>query len=350
MRRVRMGLTALAAMALVAAATQDEWGEQKDWAASYAESQAICRSVAGKRIPAADVADARRAAARLKGCDAEALYYGIGQRADPVKARQCAILNSAAGGGEAVSHFDGEELLMVIYANGSGVKRDLDLAIRLSCGLQAAPAEHDGRVKSLQAMKRDPDKAPFHFCQDITSGYAMGVCAAHQQRFAEVKRRREIARLTGGYTPVQRQAYAALEAAQTAYADARTLHEVDLSGTGRGAFAIEEEEARWSAFQALLAQLAAGRLAPATDAQNQAADARLNAIYRRVMAAGDPEFGTVNLRGVRETERVWIRYRDAWLAFAKETYPTASQAALAAHLTRERTKLLEDLLPDTAGR
>lgn len=347
---LRRGLTVLAALALAAwAPPEDDWGQQKEWAAGYGESQAICRSVAGKRIPAADVADAKRAAPGLKDCDEEALYYGIGMRADPVKARQCAILKSPAAGGEAESHFEGEELLMVIYANGSGVARDLDLAMHLSCGLQAAPAEHQGRIDSLTAMKRKPGGKPFHFCQDITSGYAMGVCAAHDQRFAVAKREVSFARTTASFTPPQRQAFAALQKATQAYADARAGNETDLSGTGRGAFAIEEEEARWTAFEALLSQLAAGRMPATTTAQAQAADTRLNATYRKLMTGEWPEYGTVTLNGVRETERVWIRYRDAWLVFAKAAYPSAPQAAVAAHLTRERTKLLEELLPDPAS-
>lgn len=342
-------LTALAAVALAAWAPPEDWGDQVEAGATPSESQLLCRRVRARAIPAADVADAKRAAAGLKGCDSEALYYGIGMRADPVKARQCAILNSAAGGGEATSHFEGEELLMVIYANGSAVKRDLDLAIHLSCGLQAAPAEHEGRVQSLEQMKAKPGKTPFHYCQDITSGYAMGVCASHDQRFAVVKRAAEIGRITAGYAPAPKQAFAALEKAAQAYVDARALNEIDLSGTGRGAFAIEEEEARWTAFQKLLDQLSAGRLPAASAPQNQAADAQLNAAYRKLMAAGDPEFGTITLKGVRETERVWIRYRDAWLAFAKVAYPAVPQAALSAHLTRERTALLEELLPEAGG-
>lgn len=346
MTRLRRAMLALAAVSLTAAAPAEDWGDQVEAGAKPTESQLICRRVKGRAVSAADVADARRAAPGLKGCDAEALYYGIGMKADPVKARQCAILNSAAGGGAADSHFDGEELLMVIYANGSGAPRDIDLAIHLACGLDAAPAEHDGRVASLAALKSRPGKTPFHYCQDITSGYAMGVCAAHEQRFAEVKRKAELARITARYTPPQKQAFAALETAAQAYAEARAGNEIDLSGTGRGAFALEEEAARWTAFQTLLGQLAVGRLPAATAAQNQAADAKLNAAYRKLMAAGEPEFGTVTLKGVRDTERVWIRYRDAWLAFAKAAYPATPPAALSAHLTRERTALLEALLSE----
>src|SRR5205085_9792837 len=54
----------------------------------YARSQALCRAVAGRDAPAADRPDVATATA-LRGCDAEALYYGIGVARDAVRARQC---------------------------------------------------------------------------------------------------------------------------------------------------------------------------------------------------------------------------------------------------------------------
>jgi uncharacterized protein YecT (DUF1311 family) len=241
--------------------------------------------------------------------------------------------------------FGGMAMVMVIYANGVGAKRDLDLAIHMACGLQAAPAEHNGRVTSLAAMRSQAKPAEFSFCQDTTSGYAGGCCAAHEQRFTEVRREAYFESVAKGWTPAQRQAFARLRKAADAFIAARTSNEVDLSGTLRGAFAIEEEEQRWKAFQATLAQLVKGG-PPGTPTTLAAADARLNAAYRRIQSAkpDEHEWGTVDQKGVRETERVWIAYRDAWLAFARIVYPRASAEGLARVLTEERTRMLNEIV------
>ena len=298
---------------------------------------------ARQEIPAAHVADARRAAASLKDCDAEALYYGIGRRADPVAARRCAILHSRANDGEPTSLFDGDELLMTVYANGAGAPRDLDLAIRLSCGLQAAPAEHEGRIANLQARKAGRDPTPFHYCDDITSGYAMGWCARHRQRFAVAAREAEVVRITAALPPEGRKAFDTLWRATLAYAEARAQNETDLSGTARGAFAVESEEAVWSEFMALLTRVSGPKPLVGGAGETKSADAALNVAYRKRMAGSFDDLGTISADGVRQAERVWIRYRDAWLAFVRAAHPKTSADGVNTHLTRERTKVLETL-------
>ena len=44
-------------------------------------------------------------------------------------------------------------MLMIIYANGVGAERNLDLATTLACPLDGAPAEEDCRVKRLDTLK-----------------------------------------------------------------------------------------------------------------------------------------------------------------------------------------------------
>ena len=73
-------------------------------------------------------------------------------------------------------------------------------------------------------------------------------------------------------------------------------NEVDLSGTLRSAFVIEHEQKLEDDFARLLTALEAGKT-PSTSASDfRAADAELNAVYRRLMSAKDPIFGTVTKR------------------------------------------------------
>jgi TPR repeat protein len=71
-------------------------------------------------------------------------YYGIGVPVDFVKARYLAFIEMAMhpdGAGE----FEGPSVLLMLYANGFGVKRDLDISIRLACAnVGGAGAEVEG--------------------------------------------------------------------------------------------------------------------------------------------------------------------------------------------------------------
>jgi len=59
------------------------------------ETQNACKEWMKTGFPASDHPAAEEAT-ELAGCVSEDLYYGIGRRADPVKARKCAYLEMAA--------------------------------------------------------------------------------------------------------------------------------------------------------------------------------------------------------------------------------------------------------------
>jgi uncharacterized protein YecT (DUF1311 family) len=84
-----------------------------------------------------------------------------------------------------------------------------------------------------------------------------------------------------------------------------------------------------------------GRWPPASPAQAKTADAELNVAYGRAMAflASTDNLSTEKPDDARRCERAWIRYRDAFLAFARAAAPQA----IAARLTQERVKDLKDL-------
>jgi hypothetical protein len=342
MTRMKLAL-AVAALALVAAAEAPwDWGDANDeWTSSpeYQSSKALCRKLRDREPPASDRPDAATAAS-LKGCDSEALYYGIGMPADPVRARQCAFLEA---GSENEGILGGRTMLMTIYANGRGARRDLDVAIHLACGMEGAPMESHGRVTHLAELKgQQRPEEDFHYCDDITSGLAMGYCASHQERIDGAKRDAELAKLTAAWAPAEKQAFARLRATHAAYVEAHGSGEVDLSGTARGAMVVEAEEALRNQFLGLLEDLEAGN-APRYDSGGyRAADAKLNAAYRKLMAETEPSEapGPVTREGIRDAQRAWLRYRDAFLAFAAVKYPKVSRDSLAAWLTDQRTAML----------
>jgi uncharacterized protein YecT (DUF1311 family) len=327
-----------AALAAPPAARWD-WGNAKDDYAGMAESKALCRQMKGHEPPAADRPNAAEAQA-LKGCDSEKLYYGIGMAADPVKARKCAFLE-ADKGDEMV--FGGRTMLMMIYANGRGARQDYDVAIHLSCGIEGAPAESDARVTDLADRKKRGDKdGDFDYCDGVTSGLAAGYCAGHHESVAEAKRAVAYAQLTASWPAADKAALAQLRAAHKAFAEASGEGEVDHSGTLRAAMEIGAEESLRDELLAMLRQLEAGRAPAFSHAQYVAADAALNAEYRKQIQAAqasDDAVGAVTRDGVRKAQRAWLAYRDAFLAFAAVRYPKVPRESLAAWITTKRVKM-----------
>ncbi len=329
-----------------AVAREQDWADTKLSAAPvFAASRAICQSLKPVVVPPGDAPDAA-AAAGLADCSSEALYYGIGRPADAKAARLCAFVEKRTADPQ-VDDFGltGDRMLMEVYANGLGAARNLDVATALACRSGFAPAEIDGRVRHLARLKAEHwTGTNFSLCDDITSGLMEGICADHRERLARADRADVLKGLMASWSPDDRAGFAALDRAKAAFVDARAENEVDQSGTGRGAFVVEAEGKTERAFWALFQEVDAGKLPPASEADAKAADAALNARYRDVMAKAATLLAgtTVTQAGVASTERAWLRYRDAWLVFARRKYPALVNGLLV-RLTRDRTAQLGDV-------
>ncbi len=339
---------ALAATLLVGAARAA--GPVRDWAddpaardPAYAASRALCRGLKGMAPPPGDAPTAAEAA-DLADCSSEALFYGIGRPADPRAARLCAAVETRDADPQVTDFgFTGDRMLMTAYADGLGAARDLDVATALACRAGGAPAEIDGRVRHLARLKAEGwTGTDFSLCDDAASGLMRGICADHGQLVARAARARAFAALSAGWSPADRAAYAPLARAEAAFVDARGQGEVDQSGSGRAAAVVAAEDAQERAFAALLADAEAGRIPPAAASAVPDADAALNAASAALMrrAPALARDTTVTAAGLAAAQRAWLRYRDAWIAFAHARHPALPPDALLARLTRERAAQL----------
>lgn len=315
----------------------------------FARSQALCRAVRDRAPPAQDVPDAATAQA-LKGCSSEALYYGIGMAADPAKARKCAILEMGDPDKQ-YEPFAGAGMLMTIYANGRGARQDLALATRMACAVWGAPVDSDNLVLALEARRARTPAEPFDYCADVmvgASNVSAPICAAHKARQAEPVRAAKLTVLTRGFSPAARQAYEALNAAEARFVEVRQTNESPPGAMNRAVPLRIAEDARDLHVEQLEQLSGAARVTGAGERRNH--DRSLNEIYRVAMgelpARQENPFDEITRDGVRETERAWIAYRDAWLAFAPVAWPKASTEALAARLTRDRVGQLACILAD----
>jgi hypothetical protein len=299
-----------------------------------------CKSVKKLAVPEAQM-PSMKDRDKLQTCSSEDLYYGVGQSSDPLMARHCAVIEDER---RAELVFGGSAILMMIYANGNGAKQDYDLALHFACEVGGAPAEVGGRVAHLVKLKTELNPKPnFDLCDDITSGFMMGHCAALQARMTKAVANKAATSLREKMSPAEQASYDSLRAAASNYFFSRSREEVDLSGSARSMFITEEEQALEKSFAGFVVSLAQPGVIPETEAKDaDDADRKLNQAYGKLKYAKNIGGGTVSFDGIKKTQKLWLKYRDTWVAFAKVKAPTISKPAILKWQTEQRLKMLEE--------
>jgi uncharacterized protein YecT (DUF1311 family) len=308
---------------------------QKPW-------QKTCDRVKNVPYPPGDLPTANEAKA-LKDCSSYNLYYGFTGEADPVKARLCAYKERKDSGDDP---FFGAAMLMTIYANGVGAKRNFDLALKLACEIDGAPAEMEGRIKHLEDLKaQNWQGTNFSLCDDITSGYMQGFCANHLEKFESAKREKKLGSIQTKWTKSDKNEFKALSNAAYSYFDIHVENEVEQSGTAHTAMYINDKAAQEDAFIKTLDGLEKKSLPKYTVEQFREADAELNRSYKTIQKNFKPEHGTVTKEGIKITQRAWVKYKEAFLKFCSKKYP-GTEDSLKTHLTLKRLEELKEFLAE----
>jgi len=297
-----------------------------DYAKEAEPTRKLCAGVIHAEPPAADRPTAAEAKA-LKDCDSEALYYGIGMPADPVKARKCALIEDGREpyGGPSQPYY-GRAMLAIIYANGIGAEQNYDVAIHMTCGLDNAPAEVEPRLDRLAKLRTAMVAKPnFDTCLDTSSGALAGMCAAHDYALNDKARRNRIDRIGSAWTKAQR---AFLERSYDSAADyASTLHEMDcFRGTLQSACTTAAADEFLEDFTKRLEALGRGeaaRLETRTDAVRR----KLAREAARASKEDDDWMGEEKSwydANERETAEKRVKFERDLVAFARAVFPTVS--------------------------
>ena len=286
---------------------------------------------------------------QLRDCDEEALYYGIGRAADPAAALQCGYAQRAAGQGSLASMFRGPGVLSMLYANGLGVPRDLDLARRFVCeNPWAALPEIEGRLADLDGRRRQAQgltAARFDLCDTGTSGLSAGTCAGREERLSSARRAHDLILLQKNWSPAARHAFAPLQSAYAAFVESRSGKEVDMSGTARNMFYFEDRGRQEEQLLINLRSFARNDFPQAGAADAAAANTEMadRLVQLRAAATDGAQFGTITIQGIEQTQAAWLQARQAWLDFAAVAWPKLSQDRVRWRLTRQRIGQLKGL-------
>lgn len=143
----------------------------------------------------------------------------------------------------------------------------------------------------------------------------------------------------------ERVAYNALVASFNAFLDAHLATEGCKGGIGCGVINEQDKAVMNYDFLVMVEGFVKDGFPSFTENDLSREDALLNTTYEAVIASlpsscttPDPVFGCVSRSDMRDTERAWLRYRDAWVTFGALRWPEITSTTWKTWLTRQRTR------------
>lgn len=279
-------------------------------------------------------------------CDSPSFYFGIGRDKDPVLARACAFIERFKNVDKDGSMFTGPGILSMVFANGEGTPRDLDLARRFTCeNKEASPAEIQARLELIEKIAVTPVNPPkFDLCATAKTATSWSWCTSVLVRQHDAKRYNEMVAIVEKLTPAGQEAFKTLQTAEGVYEAARAEGEVDQNGLANQAWILQEQDKIRATFVADL-KLFNDPNFKETVAYS-VADAKVGEDYQKVRVNASKLFvnTTITLGGVDKTQAAWLKYRDAWRVYEGVVNPQLSGDDVACQISRERIFQLHKLL------
>jgi len=142
----------------------------------------------------------------------------------------------------------------------------------------------------------------------------------------------------------ERVAYNALQVAFATFTEAHLRHESCKKGTDCVAMRAVEEQKLTRSF-VLLTQ-GFPHYAPKTQEAVESSDQALNLVYQTILdslpvTCPTADASCTTQAALRDVERDWIRYRDAWIVFGSLHWPQSSQDFWQVILTDQRTEQMK---------
>jgi hypothetical protein len=298
----------------------------------------ICAQVKDTPIPASDRPTPQQAR-QLVNCNSEELYYGFEKTPDPAAARKCAYLEMDRG--ELPRAFAGPTILTMIYANGKGADRNYDLALKFACEAPGEPGDVAGRVRQLETYRQSNWQGDgFSICEHSSGRILYRDCAMLGERFDHLDREKKLDSMAAEWKPTVKESFQKLRRAAAAFFQVEAAKGLDLSAS----FEVQERAFLERQFLQNLDQLVSGNLPSGDDLEASKAQKEMQAAYQAAIAHKPSQSSTVTPQGIKESQQQWLRYREAWLKFARKECPAVSPASWDAWLDDQRAEMLQRAL------
>lgn len=245
---------------------------------------------------------------------------------------------------------DDRETLMMLYANGFGVKKNINSAILHTCFVGGAPAEIKARLAHLNALKNPKKQTSkvkiFDICDDITSGMMMGTCAYYDEKQKDIKRTAELSKLTSNWPADQKVSFSKLAKLQREFANSHSEKEIDLSGSGRVAFQLWEQSSELDNFLINFKNFEAKKFPDYSHNEYLNFDKKLNEHFKAIISLlelkKDYPLVQSNKADFISTQKLWLTYRDEYIKFGLLRYPNIKPYMWNAKITKHRLEQLKE--------
>jgi len=172
-------------------------------------------------------------------------------------------------------------------------------------------------------------------------------CAARESALDAPVRNRKLAAISAHWPPAQQQAFRNLQTALSIFLG-KHARELDQGGTGSYGMTITEMDRYNDDFLAAIIRFEHHDLPSYAPQYFAIADAALNAMYRTQLRssaenAAQHTQGLPTPEDLQVAQRAWLRYRDAWVAFAALRYPSIPADSFRTWLTLDRTDALQTI-------
>lgn len=344
----------LFALALATAAAQTTQPAAVDPVAS-----AAC-AIASTHAPPPIVPRSANDLAFLTTCQPYVLYYGTRGPADYAAARRCALFQSEASAKD--GNYGDYGLtplftLAMIYANGDGVEKDVDIPVHFACLGSEPYRKGDAWVDFIDflAARKTNNSAPrFDYCRGKLPASEPAPIQAYDKLdnlecesvlidLANRSSNMRLAAIAAKWAPAQQASFRVVTKALDAYAKAEGSAEAEPCASGAASEEMEGEQAVRKEFGDDLERFSRGGLPRFTAVESAHAEDELNRLYRQAMEEMKSETGECahSPEPLRDAERAWLAYRDAWVKFARSQWPAVSPGSWIAFLDGQRMSMMK---------
>lgn len=177
------------------------------------------------------------------------------------------------------------------------------------------PAEIQGAIQDYYAMTNASDSlVEFRFCDYVTSGMGLTYCAQKWEVEQDISNANEIQELKASFG-LRNSLLDTAYSATTNFLDAKVWNEEGHDGSGYAMWAqssLSEQSIKYIEFMTRISK----GVSPSVSNSLQENDKRLNVIYKEIITdlEANPIYGnrfTIDAKGIRKTQRLWLNYRDA---------------------------------------
>jgi uncharacterized protein YecT (DUF1311 family) len=327
---------------------------------------------------------------KYPSCDSYAVYAAK----DYTKARSCAVQERMAvlahlPGGSWVPQAPSDDgynpkptggliVLAEMYTNGEGVARNPKLAERFVCeaadtgeidGVENDPEQAKNLLAVLATIEHATASSPaLNFCPATFAGDGIPGTLYCEEQWEEARAEMHAGGIQAGidnaqadadeadaaiepvkakFSAGQRAAYDRAAAAMQHFIDVQVTGDaLFMGGYGSGGLYPNEEHAAFE--NGVVAAVRSPPAAPTATAV-AAADAQLNEVYRKLIAAAALDSGEehrydgASVQKLRGEQRAWLAYRDAFVALGRSLQPSVPASAWLEQATVARTQDLKQV-------